>query len=146
MGLGVLNWYVQAGYYGIDSKPYTETGGEDFSLIVDKTSNRSFVFNPRFKYKGKTRHLGNLDIVPLVGGGITHRSNPAVEFMSKFNAGGDKILSTTILPETEFNYFLGADISRPDKKLKGKIGYSGYFTKGESLSGDTISGQLTLLF
>ncbi len=146
MGLGALNWYVQAGYYGVNSKPYSESGGEDFSLVVDKTSNKGFVLNPRFKFVGKNWNIGNLDIAPLVGGGITHRPNPEVEFMSKFSARGDKILSTTVLPKTEFNYFLGTDILRPDNNLKGTIGYSGYITEGESLSGEMISGQLTILF
>lgn len=146
LGNDTLNWYIQVGYYGINSKPYTESGGEDFSLEVDKTSTRTFVFNPRLKYIGQTMNLGYLDIVSLVEAGITHRSNPVVNFMSEFNAGEDKILSTTVLPETEFNYFIGTGLSRPNNKLKGRLGYSGYITKGESLTGDMISGQLTLNF
>ena len=146
LGSGALNWYLQAGYHGINSKPYTETGGEDFALVVDKTSSRTFVINPRLKYIGQTMNLGYLDIVPLVGVGITHRSNPEVAFKSEFSAGGDKILSTTVLPETEFNYFIGTDLSRADNKLNGRLGYSGYVTDGESLSGEILSGQLTFLF
>ncbi|MDE2673800.1 MAG: autotransporter outer membrane beta-barrel domain-containing protein, partial [Paracoccaceae bacterium] len=104
---GTLNWYARVGYSGVKSKSYTETGGEDFALIVDKTSTKSLVINPRFEFVGESRNFQTLDIQPMVGGGILHRTKPAIEFHSKFAAGGDKILSTTVLPKTEFNYFLG---------------------------------------
>ncbi|MXZ49382.1 MAG: autotransporter outer membrane beta-barrel domain-containing protein [Rhodobacteraceae bacterium] len=143
---GTLNWYARVGYSGVKSKSYTETGGEDFALIVDKTSTKSLVINPRFEFVGESRNFQTLDIQPMVGGGILHRTKPAIEFHSKFAAGGDKILSTTVLPKTEFNYFLGAKLSRPDNKLKGEIGYSGYFSKGESLTGNKLSAKLTVFF
>ena len=141
-----MNWYARAGYSGVKRKSYTETGGEDFSLVVEKTSTRSLVLNPGFEFVGQSRNLQNLDIHPVVGGGILHRTRPEVEFHSRFVAGGDQILSTTVLPKTEFNYFLGAKLSRPDNNLNGEIGYSGYFSKGESLSGDSLSAKLIVHF
>ena len=143
---GTLNWYARAGYYGVKSKSYTESGGEDFSLIVDKTSTKSIVINPRFEFVGQGRNFQTLDMQPVVGGGILHRTKPEVEFHSKFAACGNKILSTTVLPKTEFNYFLGAKLSRPDNKLNGEIGYSGYFSKGESLTGNKLSAKLIVFF
>lgn len=143
---GTLNWYARAGYSGVKSKSYSETGGEDFSLIVDKTSTKSLVINPRFQFVGQNRNFQTLDIQPVVGGGIVHRTKPEIEFNSKFEAGGDKILSTTVLPKTEFNYFLGVKLSRPDSNLKGEMGYSGYFSNNESLSGDSLSAKLTAHF
>ncbi len=146
MGFGTVNWSIQAGYYRVISEPYTETGGGDFSLAVAKTATKSLVINPRIEFVGNIWNLDTLDITPLVGGGITHRSKPGVEFLSEFHAGGEKILSTTVLPETQFNYFLGADLAQPDNKLKGKVGYSGYIAEGNSLSGDKLSVQLTYHF
>ena len=143
---GTLNWYARAGYSGVNSKTYTESGGEDFSLIVDKTSTKSLVFNPRFEFMGQPWNFRTMDIQPIVGGSIIHRTKPEVEFHSKFAVGGDKILSTTVLPKTEFSYFLGAKLSRPDNNLKGEIGYSRYFTNNESLSGDSLSAKLTVHF
>ncbi|MDE2760464.1 MAG: autotransporter outer membrane beta-barrel domain-containing protein [Paracoccaceae bacterium] len=143
---GTLNWYARVGYSGVKSKSYTETGGEDFALIVDKTSTKSLVINPRFEFVGQSRNFQTLDIQPVVGGGILHRTKPAIEFHSKFTAGGDKILSTTVLPKTEFNYFLGTKFSRSDDNLNGEIGYSRYFSNGESLTGNKFSAKLIVFF
>lgn len=143
---GTLNWYARVGYSGVKSRSYTETGGEDFALIVDKTSIKSLVINPRFEFFGQSRNFQTLDLQPVVGGGILHRTNPAIEFHSKFAAGGDKILSTTILPKTEFYYYLGTKLFRPDNNLDGEIGYSGYFSNKESLSGNSLSAKLTVYF
>ncbi len=143
---GTLNWYARVGFAGVKSKSYTETGGEDFALIVDKTSTKSLVINPRFEFVGQSRNFQTLDIQPVVGGGILHRTKPSIEFYSKFAAGGDKILSTTVLPKTEFNYFLGTKLSRPNNNLNGEIGYSRYFSKGESLTGNKLSAKLIVFF
>ncbi|MDE2739086.1 MAG: autotransporter outer membrane beta-barrel domain-containing protein [Paracoccaceae bacterium] len=143
---GTLNWYARVGYSGVKSKSYTETGGEDFALIVDKTSTKSLVINPRFEFVGQSRNFQTLDIQPVVGGGILHRTKPEIEFHSKFAAGEDKILSTTVLPKTEFNYYLGAKLSRSDNNLNGEIGYSGYFSNGESLTGNKLSAKLIVFF
>lgn len=143
---GTLNWYARVGYSGVKSKSYTETGGEDFALIVDKTSTKSLVINPRFEFVGQSRNFQTLVIQPVVGGGILHRTKPSIEFYSKFAAGGDKILSTTVLPKTEFNYFLGTKLSRPNNNLNGEIGYSRYFSKGESLTGNKLSAKLIVFF
>ncbi|MCY3675032.1 MAG: autotransporter outer membrane beta-barrel domain-containing protein [Paracoccaceae bacterium] len=143
---GSLNWYARVGYSGVKSKSYTEFGGEDFSLVVDKTSTKSLVINPRFEYVGQNRNFQTLVIQPVVGGGILHRTKPAIEFHSKFVAGGNEILSTTVLPKTEFNYFLGTKLSRPDKNLKGEIGYSRYYSNNESLSGNSLSAKLIMHF
>ena len=143
---GTLNWYARVGYSGVKSKSYAETGGEDFALIVDQTSTKSLVINPRFEFVGQSRNFQNLDIQPVVGGSILHRTKPAIEFHSKFAAGGDKILSTTVLPKTEFNYFLGTKLSRPDNNLNGEIGYSRYFSNGESLTGNKLSAKLIVFF
>ena len=143
---GTLNWYARVGYSGVKSKSYVETGGEDFALIVDQTSTKSLVINPRFEFVGQSRNFQTLDIQPVVGGGILHRTKPAIEFHSKFAAGGDKILSTTVLPKTEFNYFLGTKLSRPDNNLNGEIGYSRYFSNGESLTGNKLSAKLIVFF
>ena len=143
---GTLNWYARVSYSGIKSKSYTETGGEDFALIVDQTSTKSLVINPGFEFMGQAWNFRVLDIQPVVGGGILLRTKPEIEFHSKFAADGDKILSTTVLPKTEFNYFLGTKLSRPNNNLKGEVGYSGYFTNNESLSGDSLSAKLTIQF
>ena len=143
---GTLNWFTRAGYSGIKSQSYTETGGENFSLIVDKTSTNSLVINPRFEFVGQNRYFQTLNFEPVVGGGILHRTKPELEFHSRFATGTDKVLSTTVLPKTEFNYFLGAKLSRPDNNLNGEIGYSGYLSKSEDLSGDSVSAKFIMRF
>ncbi len=146
VGLGDIHWFVRAGYYGVKSKPYVETGGEDFALKVEESTTKTFVFNPRLKFVGNSWNLVLIDMAPILGVGLTHRTDPKVEFISQFNAGGDKILSTTALPETEYNYYIGADLWQPDNKLKGSLVYSEYSSTGEALEGEKISGQIALSF